>query len=186
MRRVMVIGGPGAGKTTFAFALGRLTGLPVTSLDTLYWLPGWTQRPPVEGDRLAREAASGDAWIIEGNYTATFPERLRRADTLVFIDIGTARRLVRVVLRTLRDHGRVRAHMAEGCPERFDRDFLKWVANYRRTGRRRALAAIAAPSPRLRVVHLRSPAAARRFLAGFDGAMPGWSGARTDTGPDLT
>jgi len=166
MRRVMVIGGPGAGKTTFARRLGELTGLPVTSLDRIYWLPDWTPRPAREGDRLAREAAAGEAWIIEGNYSATFPERLKRVDTIVFLDFGTTMRLRRVVMRTLRHFGRVRPDMAEGCPERFDWGFLKWTANYRNNGRARAERMLATLPKHIRVVRLATPRDVRRFLDG--------------------
>lgn len=185
MRRVMVIGGPGSGKTTFAHELGRLSGLPVISLDAIYWQAGWTQRPVREADNLARRAAEGNAWIIEGNYAATFPERLQRADTLVFLDLGTVRRLFRVVARTVRHFGRVRPHMAAGCPERFSWGFLKWVAHYSRRGRLRTLAMIAGLPPGIRIVHLGTPRQVRRFLAGREGAMPEPRESGAGTGPEF-
>ncbi|GAB1581435.1 DNA topology modulation protein FlaR [Phyllobacterium phragmitis] len=165
MKRVMIIGGAGSGKSTLARQIGEKTGLPVIHIDPMYWKAGWVQRPREETAALALQAAQGEEWVFEGNNTATMPSRLARADTLIFLDIGTMIRLWRVVLRVLRHHGRTRPDMAEGCPERFDWDFIKWVAGYRRGGRIGALRIIGSPPPHLKVVHLRNPAEVRRFLA---------------------
>ena len=86
MRRVMVVGQPGSGKSTVARALGAATGLPVVHLDRLHWMAGWRERPRAERDRLFAEAEAGERWIIEGNYSATWdvaggagrPDRLAR------------------------------------------------------------------------------------------------------------
>ncbi|RCS23257.1 DNA topology modulation protein FlaR [Phyllobacterium salinisoli] len=173
MKRVMIIGGAGSGKSTLARQIGDRTGLPVIHIDPMFWKPGWVQRAPDETRTLALQAAKGEEWVFEGNNTATMPERLARADTLVFLDIGTVRRLWRVVLRVLRHHGRTRPDMADGCPERFDWDFIKWVAGYRRGGRIKALQLIRSAPPHLSVFHLRSPAEVRTFLANIPTGIDG-------------
>ncbi|WP_420959576.1 DNA topology modulation protein FlaR [Brucella sp. IR073] len=164
MKRIMIIGGAGSGKSTLAREIGERLGLPVIHIDPMYWKPGWVQRTPEETTALALEAARGEAWVFEGNHTATIPARLERADALVFLDIGTIRRLWRVIRRVMKHYGRTRPDMAEGCPERFDWAFLKWVTGYRKNGRIRALKLLKTVPPHVRVFHLRSPAEVRAFL----------------------
>ncbi len=165
MKRIMIIGGAGSGKSSLARRLGDLTGLPVVHIDTLYWQPGWRMRSRDEIGRLTNEAANQDAWIFEGNHSETMNYRASRADMLVFLDLSTARRLWRVVKRTAIHYGRARPDMAEGCVERFDWDFMKWVAGYRKDGRIRALAFMEKAPQHLIKHHLRSPREVKRFLA---------------------
>ncbi|MGB3409246.1 MAG: AAA family ATPase, partial [Jannaschia sp.] len=73
MRRVMIIGQPGSGKSTFARAMGELTFLPVHHIDRIHWKPGWIERSRAEKTRLCEEVHSQDAWIFEGGHSATWP-----------------------------------------------------------------------------------------------------------------
>lgn len=138
-QRIMIIGGAGSGKSTLARELGQMLDLPVIHIDTIYWQRGWVMRSLDEIGRLTREAADGEAWVFEGNHSHTMPYRASRADMLIFLDISTGRHLWRVVRRIAKYHGRTRPDMGEDCPERFDWDFIKWVVNYRKNGRIRAL-----------------------------------------------
>jgi adenylate kinase family enzyme len=168
MKRIMIIGGAGSGKSTLARQIGERLGLPVIHVDPMYWKPGWVMRAPEETTELALRAIEGEEWIFEGNHTATIPARLARADTLIFLDIGTLRRLWRVLGRVIRNYGQTRPDMAEGCPERFDWPFLKWVVGYRRNGRIKALKLLTEAPPHIRVFHLRSPAEVKDFLASLE------------------
>lgn len=164
MRRVMIIGGAGAGKSTLAIRLGEITGLPVVHIDPMYWKPGWVQRDTAETHSMIRAAVREPAWIFDGNSSATFGDRLARADTLIFLDFSTGRRLWRVLGRTLASYGKVRPDMQEDCPERFDFGFLRWVAGYSRDGRRKALALLRSVPPHMKVHHFRSPSDVRKYL----------------------
>src|SRR5262245_48601957 len=131
MRRVLVIGICGAGKSTFSRALARKTGLPLIHLDKEYWKPGWTGTPkPLWRARVA-ELVAGDRWIIDGNYGGSLDIRLPRADTVVWFDYPTLLCLRRVVWRKLANYGRVRDDMGEGCLERIDLEFLRFVWTFR-------------------------------------------------------
>lgn len=86
MKRVIVIGCPGSGKSTFARALAEQTGLPLRYLDMMYWNPDRTTVPKeVFRERLAA-ALREDAWIIDGNYASTMELRLAACDTVFFLD----------------------------------------------------------------------------------------------------
>lgn len=101
MKRVLIIGSPGAGKSTLAQKLAALTGLPLIHLDDLYWDADWVR---VERElwlaRLA-EALAGERWIIDGNYNTTLAQRLARADTVIILIPPRELCLVRVIWREL-------------------------------------------------------------------------------------
>lgn len=169
IRRVMIVGGPGSGKSWASRRLAEVSGLPVFHMDHIHWLPGWIEREGLEKDMLVREIHAREAWIFEGGHTRTWRERAVRADLLIWLDLPIGLRLRRVVWRSLRHAGRVRPDMAEGCHEEFGRQtlaFLRFMWRTRETARRPAQRLIDTPPPGLRIAHLRRPAEVRRFLEG--------------------
>jgi len=132
MKRVLVIGCPGAGKSTLAFKLGRLLDLPVIHLDKKFWQPGWAMTPSDIWRRKVAELVAQDMWVIDGTYDKSLDIRLPRADTVVLLDFPRHLCLWRVLKRVFTSLGYVRFDMAEGCPEHIDFGFFKWIWNYRR------------------------------------------------------
>ena len=86
MQRVMIVGQPGSGKSTLARKLGQRTGLPVVHIDTIHWQPGWIERNRDEKTRLCLEVEARECWIFEGGHSATWENRMARADLLIWID----------------------------------------------------------------------------------------------------
>ena len=86
MQRVLVIGCPGAGKSTFARKLHELTGLPLIYLDMLWHKPDRTNYPQAEFDNALTAVLETDRWIIDGNYQRTMEMRLKRCTTVFFLD----------------------------------------------------------------------------------------------------
>jgi adenylate kinase family enzyme len=162
VRRVAVLGSGGAGKSTLARVLGERLGLEVVHLDQLFWRPGWNPMPSDEWRAVVAGVVERDVWITDGNYGSTLDLRLAAADTVVFLDFPRRVTIPGIVRRTWRHRGQ--AVQAPGCPERWDWAFVRWVWNYRRDSRPRALAAIAAHAPDADVVMLRSRADVRRWL----------------------
>lgn len=163
MQRIMVIGGPGAGKSTLAQALGQATGLPVVHLDQHFLRPGWRPTPMLEMNALAIEAAQRPAWILDGNYADSWAFRAARADLVIFVDLPTRLRMRRLTWRTLRHYGRSRPELGPGLPERFDAEFRAYARAYGQEGRRKALELIDSCRARgyPRCVILRSPRGVR-------------------------
>ncbi|MEM9356394.1 MAG: DNA topology modulation protein FlaR [Pseudomonadota bacterium] len=168
MKRIMVIGGSRSGKSTLAQRIGAITGLPVIHVDKMYWKAGWVLREANETKRLVIEAAREETWILDGNNSSTFQQRADRADAIIFLDLPTWLRFTRVVWRTVAYYGRSRPDMTEGCTERLDYDFMKWVLGYRiNGGRARALALLETYDKRTKNHHLRSRREVDQFLAAF-------------------
>lgn len=130
MKRVLVIGSSGAGKSTFARRLSEKTGLEVIHLDVLYWKPNWIEPPKDEWQKTVENALKGDAWIMDGNYSGTLASRLKACDTVVFLDFPRMTCVYRILRRVLFYWKEIRPDMAEGCAEQFDWEFTKWVWNF--------------------------------------------------------
>ena len=135
MERILIIGCGGAGKSTLARQLGEKTGLPVVHLDQLFWHPGWVESTKDEIDAKIMEELGKPRWIMDGNYNRTLPMRLEKCDTVIYLDFSRVACMFGVLKRILTTFGTVRPDMAEGCPERFDLDFLKWVWNFNKSKR---------------------------------------------------
>ena len=135
MERIIIMGCGGAGKSTLARQLGQKLGLPVVHLDKLFWKPSWISLTQEEFDIVHREAIAQEKWIMDGNFNRTLPERVERCDAIIYLDFSRVACLMGVAKRVLTTYGKVRPDMGEGCPERIDWDFLKWVWNFNKNKR---------------------------------------------------
>jgi adenylate kinase family enzyme len=133
MRRVLVMGSSGSGKSTFARRLSQITGIPMVSIDAIYWQPGWRPSDPSAFETSMTRAANQPSWIMDGNYVAAGAGVLRRAraDTVFWFDLPRRVCMYGIMLRIAGSYGRVRPEMADGCPERFDAEFIRYVWTYR-------------------------------------------------------
>ncbi|HEX8070266.1 MAG TPA: DNA topology modulation protein [Pyrinomonadaceae bacterium] len=169
MRRVLVIGSGGAGKSTFARRLGAALGLEVIHLDQHYWRPGWVEPPKAEWAEHVAALLRREAWVMDGNYSGTLAARAESCDTLIFLDLPRTVCLWRVVRRRLRYRADSRPDMAEGCHEHFNFDFYRWVWTYPQRTRPKVLALLREHAADKRVVRLRSRAEVAAFLAAAEG-----------------
>ena len=135
------MGSSGSGKSTFAQALSEITGIPMVSLDALYWKPGWVPSDNAEFDVRVTAAAQQPRWIIDGNYTASGAGELRRstADAVFWFDLPRRTCMTGILSRIATSYGRVRPEMASGCPERIDFEFFRYVWSYRQIQRPKLL-----------------------------------------------
>lgn len=163
MKKVIVIGSGGAGKSTFSRRLGEKTGLPVIHLDKLFWHRNWTRTSEGEWVEIVRREAARDEWIMDGNFGGTREIRLQACDTVIFLDMPRWLCMYRILKRTLFYRKETRPDMAEGCDERFDLEFILWVWNYPKGGRRRVTAELER-FPDKNVIVLRSTSEIESFL----------------------
>ena len=124
MRRVLIVGCAGAGKTTFALALAEKTGLPLVHLDQIYWCGQWEHLSREAFDSALQKELEKPEWIIDGNFDRTLPHRLQYCDTVFFFDLPRRTCLWGITKRVFQNYGKSRQDMGGNCPERFDRN--KW------------------------------------------------------------
>jgi adenylate kinase family enzyme len=164
MRRVLVIGAPGSGKSTLATRLAAKLGLPVHYLDRHYWKPGWQYRDAADARERVRGIAETPAWVMDGNFSDTFDLRMPRADGLIWLDYPRAACARRVLWRAVKDYGRSKPDLPEGCPEQFDAKLLRWVWDFPAKHRPEIPKAIARYGTHLNVVRLTNDRDVAEFL----------------------
>lgn len=167
--RLLVIGGSGAGKSTFATRLAALTGHPLIHLDREFWQPGWQM--PERGSWRATVASlvAQPRWIMEGNFGSSLDLRLPRADAVIWFDYPRHICLARVMKRIWRSYGRVRQDMAPGCPEKLDPSFLGFVWTFNDRERPQIERVLATHGGHLRPTVFRRDGDVRRFMASLPG-----------------
>jgi adenylate kinase family enzyme len=164
MRRALVIGNSGAGKSTFARALACKSALPLIHLDHEFWRPGWDITPRAAWRAKVAELVARDSWIMDGNYYSSLDLRLPRADAVFWFDYPRSICLSRVLWRVATTYGRVRPDMAEGCAERLDLPFLRYVWGFNGAERPGIAAALERYGAHLVPMIFRRDADVRRFL----------------------
>ena len=171
MERVVVVGTSCSGKTTLARQLSRALGSAHTELDAIHWKPGWQERPVDEVRQMASEAASGERWVMDGNYRSVRDIVWGRATTVVWLNYPFRVVLWRALSRTTR---RVitQEELFSGNRESFRQSFLSrdsiilWaITSHRRVRQEYRRILDGGEFPHLRVIELRRPAAARALLA---------------------
>lgn len=162
-KRIMIVGCAGSGKTTLALKIGEAMDIPVYHLDKYYWRD-WKETPDEEWKKTVTELAAQPTWIIDGNYRATISIRLERADTVIFLDYGTLTCLWGVLKRAFRHRGTIRPDMGEGCMERIDWSFIKWVLGFRRKARKPLVEVMDAYRGRVNIITFTNRKKAEKFL----------------------
>jgi len=137
MKRILIIGCPGSGKSTFARSLHRITNIPLVHLDLLFWNP---DRTTVDREIFRKRLFSEmekERWIIDGNYGATMEARIRACDTVFFLDYPTE-----ICLEGIRARcGKPREDIPWVERENeVDEDFASFVKNYAVENRPKVLA----------------------------------------------
>jgi adenylate kinase family enzyme len=130
MKKVLVIGSSGSGKSTFSRRLGAATGLEVVHLDKLFWHRDWVETPKDEWRKVVADVCRKDSWIIDGNYSGTMDVRIPFCDTVIFLDFPRTVCVSRILKRVAFYKKGSRPDMAEGCDEKFNWEFIKWTWDY--------------------------------------------------------
>ena len=159
MKKVIVIGCPGSGKSTFSRALNLKTGLPLHHLDMMKWKADKTTVTREVFLKRLHKVLPQDNWIIDGNYFSTMEMRIDACDTIIFLDYDTATCLNGIKSRI----GQVRTDMPwiETEP---DPDFIDFIKSYNTNMRPKVIALLEANTDK-NIVHLENRNQADNYLA---------------------
>ena len=162
MKKVIVIGCSGAGKSTFSRKLRDRTGLPLYYLDMLWHKPDRTTVSREEFDGRLEEILSGAAWILDGNYSRTLERRLQVCDTVFLFDLPLEQCLEGVAARV----GKPREDMP-WIEQEFDPEFKQWIEDFPATQMPKVYALLKKYSSEKQITIFRSRGEADDFLNHF-------------------
>ena len=128
MLKVIVIGCPGAGKSTFARKLSNKTGIPLHYLDMLWHKPNRTNISREAFDTQLSKIIQTDTWIIDGNYQRTLEARLKECDTVFLLDLPLEACLLGAESRI----GKSREDLP-WIETEFDEEFRHWIIDFPKT-----------------------------------------------------
>ena len=126
MKKVIVIGCPGSGKSVFSRALHRITGLPLYHLDMINWREDKSTLSREELIERINEIGATGEWIMDGNYGGTMELRMSMCDTIIFLDYPTDVCLEGIMER----RGTHRPDMPWQDSNDLDEEFVDFVKNY--------------------------------------------------------
>ena len=127
--KIAILGYSGSGKSVLAQRLADKYGTDVLHFDTVQFLPNWEIRAEEDKRRLTEEFLdSHDRWVIDGNYSKlSYERRMEEADRIILLLFNRFSCLRRVTCRYRRYKNTTRPDMAEGCREKLDAEFIRWV-----------------------------------------------------------
>lgn len=128
MDRIVIFGFSGSGKSTLARKMGEILGIEPTHMDALHWLPNWVESDTEHKVKLLTPVLERERWIVDGAYRKVlWKERLDLCDTAIFLDVNRFSCFYQAWKRSRVYKGKTRPDMGEGCTEKFDWEFAKWV-----------------------------------------------------------
>ena len=160
----MVVGNCGVGKSTFSKQLHAVTNIKLVHLDQYYWKPNWVEPDKLDWKSTVQKIVAKPNWIIDGNYGGTMGLRIERADTIIFLNYSTRIALWRVFKRIIKYRNEVRPDMPNGCRERFNLNFLYYVASFNFTRRKELMKKLSSNSSKKQVYIFANDVQASDFL----------------------
>jgi len=168
MKKVLVLGCGGSGRSSFARQIGQITGLKVYHLDIFFWKPGLITTPNEEWEAFINQIVYEDEWIIDGNYTRTLDLRLKEADTVIFFDMARTRRMCRIIRRRFSYSPKIKTDIDEECREHLNSEFFKWVWNYNKNVKPIILKKLKGCSKDKEIIIFKKPSQVREYLAQYN------------------
>ena len=127
--KIAIMGYSGSGKSTLAQLLAEKFSIDVLHFDTVQFLPNWEIRSDEEKMQITKEFMdTHDSWVIDGTYSKLYYERrMEEADQIILLLFNRFSCFFRAFHRYRTYRNQTRPDMAEGCQEKFDLEFMKWI-----------------------------------------------------------
>lgn len=167
LKRIMIMGSAGSGKSTLAKELSRRMGIDAIHLDREFWNPGWIMTEKPEQVRIHESFMERDSWVIDGNYCASLEPRATAADLIIFLDMPFHLCMYRVFSRYFKNRGKIREDMCEGCEEKIDMEFLRYIFFYHFKKKYTDLDKLYNLADKSKIVMLKGPSEVSAFLSEF-------------------
>lgn len=159
MKRILVIGSPGAGKSTFSRKLHNKFDLPLFYLDNLFWKADKTTVAPKMLNKQIRSILKQPQWIMDGNYSRyLLDERLDACDTVFFLDYD-----VETCLQGVRDRKGKKRPDLPWIEQKEDPEFMEYIRQFPLTKRPKIIEALR-KYPQINQYHFKNRRQAREFL----------------------
>ncbi|MEJ8553138.1 DNA topology modulation protein [Tepidibacter sp. Z1-5] len=168
MKKIMIIGSGGAGKSTLARKLGNIINIEVIHLDKLFWKSNWVETEYSEWVEIIKKQVKKKSWIIDGNYASTMDIRLIDADTIIFLDFSRYICLLRAIKRRFMYKNKSRPDITEGCVETFDLEFFGWIWNFPKSNRNMILKKLDKYKNEKNIFILKNQKELMQFLSGIE------------------
>ena len=124
--KIQIIGYSGSGKSNLAWRLATHYNIPCLHLDGVQFYGNWDIRDDDEQNNIVRDfLAKNDSWVIDGNYSRIAPERFTQSDITIFLNYNRFYCYRKARQRAIENRGKIRYSCP--CPEKFDREFQRWI-----------------------------------------------------------
>lgn len=167
MTRVMVIGNAGGGKSTMCRELCTVHSLPYVAIDRLQWQPGWVQTPAEEYDKTHESVISEERWLVDGYGSwESVLRRMDAADTIIVVDHPIVIHYWWATKRQVKSLFIKQTDVPSGCrmwPVTLRLYKMMWWLH--KTQRPKLLTEAEARANKKRFIHIRSPAALKKFVS---------------------
>lgn len=170
MKKVLVLGCCGAGKSTFSKRLHSILKLPLIHLDCYYHKPNWVEPQKEEWEKVLKQILRKESFIMDGTYLESLDERIKKSDTIIYLDYSLIKCFFRVIKRVMTDFGKRRSDVALACKEEFDLEFLWWVLTFNNKFRKEIIQKLNSVKNNKNVSIFKTDKQADNFLAQISGS----------------
>ena len=125
MKKILVLGSPGSGKSVFSKKLNKILNIPLYHLDNLFWNTDKTHVENIEFDNRLMEILRQNCWIIDGDYKRTYEIRMDFADTIFFLDYP-----LELCIEGAKSRVGIKRSDLPWIENEFEKDFEEWIINW--------------------------------------------------------